>query len=142
MRAVAYGGLSSINQIVWDTQAATDLHLRCRGGGKYSPPILGFGGSGVGISGAFYGLWTVIGVTYAAKWWPSLAPKSRNYKWLIVQGILWFVGLLHAVTAVLQYPVSQGVGTGAQLAGVVMGVLRAGSPLYPSVKRTWARWAA
>lgn len=92
-----------------------------------SPGLLGYGGYGVGISGAFYGLWTFVGITYTIEWWDELDRETRNYMRLLGYPALWLIGLGHLVTAVFQYvgllAVTPGAATGAHLTGVIFGVI-------------------
>jgi membrane associated rhomboid family serine protease len=101
------------------------------------PSMLKYGGIGIGISGAFYGLWTYIGISYATEWWDDV--EARDYKQMFIHAILWLLGLWYAVTGVLQYfgllPVTAGTATGAHLTGVIFGAILFGS--RPLISQTW-----
>lgn len=90
------------------------------------PPFLGLGGFGVGISGAFYGLWTFLGVAYVAK-----AYVSTDLLWRFLYTLVGVFGLSYAVIGIQQWvgvePVAPGTATGAHVLGVVFGL-------------AWASW--
>lgn len=90
-------------------------------------PLLGIGGRGLGVSSAFYGLWTFIFVTFALEFMSELTNEYTRYWRLIPYGVLAGWGFLYATTGVLQYlrvlPASQGVAKGAHFLGIVFGVV-------------------
>lgn len=85
------------------------------------PPVLGVGGFGVGISGAFYGLFAFVGVAYVAKAYAT-SSLLRRFLYTFV-GVF---GLSFALSGVQQWvgaePVAPGTATGAHLLGVLFGL--------------------
>jgi membrane associated rhomboid family serine protease len=95
---------------------------------NFLPPLLGYGNTGLGVSGSFYALWIIVGISSGRKLWEAQEYKiTLRVVWSIWSLVILLVGVAHGVTAGLQYlglvPVSSGSARAAHLTGVILGML-------------------
>lgn len=89
------------------------------------PPILGIGGPGVGISGAFYGLWTIVATLYFIEFLDDVFNGLHYSSILILFLTTW--GLTTTKEGIFEFfglsTPNPGIAVGAHFIGVLFGLL-------------------